>query len=287
LIDTLDFKIGTSMMGQTHTTAQNGNITITIRLRVPAKNNNIYGGSDVPVLNHFDIIRGEVTKKVDPPATIPENGQDGYSTAYKTDSIATTRVVARFGKTAAAACPVKTAPEHPSSPQACSGIATTAWTENGGFINVTFTDVVPDGKKYYYRLRGTNQPLGTANKTDACGNPFCDTLDGGYGTNSGAKAFADLYFYTNPVYAANNWTGISAPPDEDGVSVYPNPTSDIFYIDGANISKVSVYNSIGELVKSAYIFDNIFDMFDLPIGAFSLELETTEIVIINKSIIKK
>ena len=274
LIDTLQFKIGDAMMGQTHEASGNGNITISVRLRVPATNNNIYGGSNVPNLHHFDIIAGEVTHKVEPPTNYPADGKTGYSDAYKCDTVKTTRVVARFGKTAAGADP-------------CD-IATTAWTESGGFITASFNYTIPDGKKMYFRLRGTNQPLGKENKTDECGNPLIDTLDGGAGTNNGAKAFADLWFYTNPVYAANNFIGIAPPPDDaDGVQVYPNPTSDVFYIEGADITKVSTYNAIGELVKTSKASENSFDITELPIGVYTLELTTNDGKVINKSIVKK
>jgi len=285
LIDTLQFRIGDAVMGGVaapHQTSGNGQITINVRLRVPATNNNIYG-PNVPVLDHFDIIRGEITGKIAPPtdnptepAGYPADGKTGYSDAYKTDSVSTTKVIARFGKTAAAACPAV---------GACNGVPTVAWTEQaGGFITVSFNDNVPEGKKYYYRLRGTNHPLNTHNQTDACGNPMPDSLNE---PNSHAKAFEDLWFYTNPVYAANAYTGIVAPPEEDAVQIYPNPTTDIFYIEGAAISKVSVFNALGELVKVSNISKNYFDIRELPVGVYSIQLETIDSKIINKSIVKK
>ena len=279
LIDTLQFTIGNAVMGQTHNAQPtNGQITISIRLRVPPTNNNTYG-PNVPVLHHFDIIAGEVTGKITPPttnptdpATYPADGKTGYSDAYRTDSVSTTKVIARFGKAAAGADPC--------------GVATTAWTEQaGGFITASFSYTVPQSQKMYFRLRGTNHPLGTENETDACGNPLSDSL---MHPNNHAKAFEDLWFYTNPVYASNGYVGISQPiEDDDDVQIYPNPTSDIFYIEGADVLSVSVYNTLGELVQSGNVVENSFDITKLPKGVYSVRIETNDGRLITKSIVKQ
>jgi hypothetical protein len=39
--------------------------------------------------------------------------------------------------------------------------------------------------------------LNTPNQTDACGNPLSDSL---MAPNDAAKAFADLWFYSNPIF---------------------------------------------------------------------------------------
>jgi hypothetical protein len=49
----------------------------------------------------------------------------------------------------------------------------------------------------YFRLRGTNLAPGTPNETDADGNPLADSL---MGANTPAKAWADLWFYSNPIF---------------------------------------------------------------------------------------
>jgi hypothetical protein len=49
----------------------------------------------------------------------------------------------------------------------------------------------------YFRLRGTNLAPNTLNETDAAGNPLADALMGG---NTPEKAWADLWFYSNPVF---------------------------------------------------------------------------------------
>ena len=52
-------------------------------------------------------------------------------------------------------------------------------------------------RSMYFRLRGTNQGLNALNETDDQGNPLCDDL---MGPNSEEKAWADLWFYSNPIF---------------------------------------------------------------------------------------
>jgi hypothetical protein len=49
----------------------------------------------------------------------------------------------------------------------------------------------------YFRLRGTNLGFNVPNETDAEGNPLCDDL---MGVNTEEKAWADLWFYSNPIF---------------------------------------------------------------------------------------
>jgi hypothetical protein len=51
-------------------------------------------------------------------------------------------------------------------------------------------------RNVYFRLRGTNLASGTEGETDADGNPLLDTP----GSNSAAAAWADLWFYSNPIF---------------------------------------------------------------------------------------
>lgn len=54
-------------------------------------------------------------------------------------------------------------------------------------------------KDQYFRLRGTNLGLNVANQTDADGNPLVDSL---VGPNDPAQAYADLWFYSNPIFVS-------------------------------------------------------------------------------------
>ena len=51
-------------------------------------------------------------------------------------------------------------------------------------------------KNQYLRLRGTNLGLNVPDQTQK-GNPLNDDL---MGDNSPAKAWADLWFYSNPIF---------------------------------------------------------------------------------------
>jgi hypothetical protein len=64
----------------------------------------------------------------------------------------------------------------------------------------------------YFRLRGTNLAANTPNQTDAGGNPLIDTLayqtlpnpdptkTGTVTINTPDQAWADLWFYSNPIF---------------------------------------------------------------------------------------
>ncbi|MDD6209743.1 MAG: lamin tail domain-containing protein [Bacteroidales bacterium] len=186
LIDSLTFRISDATMGSTLTT-EDDEIEIYIKIHDPqGENHNTYGGGKTPSLDHIDLIAGVVTGKVPAPATIPADGVAGYSDEYKKDSISTTRVIARFGNSASAADP--------------EGVATTAWNDLGnGWKEIRYT--VTATQNIYFRLRGTNLALNTPNQTDDCGNPLPDSLEG---TNNAEKAFADLWFYSNPIFVKVN-----------------------------------------------------------------------------------
>jgi hypothetical protein len=66
------------------------------------------------------------------------------------------------------------------------------WHHEAGW-NVIRYRVSQVNAPFYLRLRGTNHPVGTG--TDAFGNPLVDT-----GTNTPQAAFADLWFYSNPIF---------------------------------------------------------------------------------------
>jgi hypothetical protein len=56
-------------------------------------------------------------------------------------------------------------------------------------------------KEMYFRLRGTNLAPNTTNETDSSGNPLADKL---FGDNNSTKAYADLWFYSNPIFVSLN-----------------------------------------------------------------------------------
>ncbi len=203
LIDSLQFKIGTAKMGGVFESTD-GKISITIRLRDPqGTNNNRYSNYTNPELDHIDIIAGTVGPKVDPANT----------DEYKKDSVSTTKVIARFGK---------------SSYTDGNGLVTQIWTEKAdGWKEMNLDFTIPTGKKMYFRLRGTNLAINTANETDKNGNPLIDTE----GLNTPAIAFADLWFYSNPVFALNKTTLSSSVIRNAEFKIYPNPVKEMLNID--------------------------------------------------------
>lgn len=117
---------------------------------------------DRPRVDHIDLIKGDVGPKAAPGT--PE---------YASETNPTAHVAARF-----------------SSP------SWTARNAAGSWYTVVYKleDVERD---CYIRLRGTNLGLNVPNETDAEGNPLIDDL---VGPNNAEKAYADLWFYSNPIF---------------------------------------------------------------------------------------
>jgi hypothetical protein len=176
LIDGLKFTVGaggkTSTMGQTFRAKPGQTVTVTVSVHSPRENAN----GDRPVVDHIDLIGGDVSGMVSP------NGPD-YDTK---DTNSSTHVIKTFAKS--------------------------SWkTAAGGWRSMTFS--VKTTADMYFRLRGTNLAPGTANETDAAGNPLNDELsyapipnpvDGGATmtspVNSPELAWSDLWFYSNPIF---------------------------------------------------------------------------------------
>ncbi|ODA41368.1 hypothetical protein [Desulfosporosinus sp. BG] len=71
-----------------------------------------------------------------------------------------------------------------------------SWKKDNGW-NVIVYNLKNVEKNQYFRLRGTNLAPNTLNETDAEGNPLVDSL---MGDNNENKAYADLWFYSNPIF---------------------------------------------------------------------------------------
>jgi hypothetical protein len=173
MIDFLDFTVNGKTMGQT-ADAQGKKVLITIFLRDPSgKNNNCYSSYTNPILDHIDIIAGELHG-------IIAKGNPDYT---NDDVTSTTRVVARFDAIGGV--------------EDSDGLVSRKWKELGnGYIMITYRFSKLDSDMYF-RLRGTNLGVNIPNQTDDAGNPLPDTL---LYPNDGARAFEDLWFYSNPVF---------------------------------------------------------------------------------------
>lgn len=111
-------------------------------------------------LDHIDLIMGDVTGYAKP-----------GSPAYSQDTNPSTHVITTFNEKN-----WKTLPD--------------------GFKQMTFKIDHVKGNAYL-RLRGSSVPPNTPNETDELGNPLNDDL---MGTNTAEKAYADLWFYSNPIF---------------------------------------------------------------------------------------
>jgi hypothetical protein len=170
LITGLSFTAGKCTMGETLKTAKK-TVRVRIRLLDPDQPNfNTYSDYTNPVLDHFDLIAGKVTGLIPPES--PE---------YTNDRVSTTRVIARFDATGGI--------------RDGNGITSEKWAKSkDSWISASY-DIKVEGNMYL-RLRGTNHKLNTPGELDENGNPLPDIA----GENSAAKAFSDLWFYSNPIF---------------------------------------------------------------------------------------
>jgi hypothetical protein len=218
LIDELEFTAQTEdeakvVMGQTLKVKKGEKVTLKIMVHDPLGTNHcpldmdnpslaqigISRPLNMPVLDHIDLIAGNVTGYVEPTdEECPDVDTRDLVTdiAYCQETNESTKVVKTFKRQGGA--------------------------KKRGYMTYTY-EVEPD-KDMYFRLRGTNLPAGVPFETDAEGNPLPDyeANDNLYAsmdpaeleaqlfagveisTNSKldevAEAYADLWFYSNPIF---------------------------------------------------------------------------------------
>ena len=176
LIDALDFRVegskGAGRMGTELAAAAGEELQITVRFKSPERNNFEYQlGSGLyanvkPVVDHIDLIAGDVTGREQP-------GTPGYDRATNPS----TRVVKRFTRA--------------------------DWKLDAeGYYAASFT--VKAGANQYFRLRGTNLGTDVPGET-ANGEPLPDARTEGNDNVArfnaiNARNYADLWFYSNPVF---------------------------------------------------------------------------------------
>jgi hypothetical protein len=209
LIDELQFtaksKSNTAMMGQTLKIKAGDQVQIKIKVHDPAGANNcpfdmdnpslaqigVYQPLNMPVLDHIDLIAGTITGNV-----AYTNTDDPAATDYGTDAKVIETFYRRGGK------------------------------DKNGYM--TYVLNIKPEKSTFIRLRGTNLPPNVPFETDAAGNPLPDTeandniysytadpgleailvdalFEGEEITTTSklddvAEAYADLWFYSNPIY---------------------------------------------------------------------------------------
>lgn len=176
LVDVLEFTATSRRdevaMGGELAFARGEDVTLTIRFKSPDSNTCTDYSTDpadcpAPVVDHVDLIAGEITGRKRPGT--PEYNRASNPTAH---------VVATF--------------------------AADDWkTDRNGYHVIRYT-VKDLEKDVYFRLRGSNLAPNTPCETDPAGNPLPDfAASECYGSNfTGAKeAYADLWFYSNPIFA--------------------------------------------------------------------------------------
>ncbi|MHB1016103.1 MAG: CehA/McbA family metallohydrolase domain-containing protein [Desulfurivibrionaceae bacterium] len=161
-------------MGDTFHAKTGSKMTITISFKSPARNNH----GDTVTVDHIDLIAGEMAGKVSrllADGTTPNPG-------YEKDTNETTRVIATFT-------------DKDWRPTKKPGTARQRNADNG-WRTVSY-HVRPLQHDMYFRLRGTNLRCGVDGETDRKCNPMADEL---LGSNNQNKAYADLWFYSNPLF---------------------------------------------------------------------------------------
>ena len=160
---------------------------------------NITQPLNAPVLDHVDVIWGQVTSK----------------------PLATNPVVSPCVKSAYFSCgDLSSAAAQNTTSMMAKRFNSTNWKDSGnGFLTMSYK--VSSGKNsQYFRLRGTNLPLSTPFETDANGNPLADdtsnvnkipcthascpphlnNANGVKYSSYDVAAWSDLWFYSNPVF---------------------------------------------------------------------------------------
>lgn len=221
LIDSLNFKVEETVMGGTcETNGETVNVSIIVR-DPQGTNYNTYSAFNAPELDHIDLIAGVVGDKIDP-----------SSPDYTKGTVETTKVVARFGKTA-----------HTDA----NGIVTQVWSDLGNGVKEIKYSFPLSAKKMYLRLRGTHHAFGASNtEIDEVGNPLVDK----FGENTAAKAFEDLWFYSNPIFinTTAEVSGIATPAKQADVRIYTNADNTVLNVEMGQPSngKIAVYDMGGK-----------------------------------------
>ena len=194
----------TKGMGETLEASPGDSITVEFRVTVPARNNSPYSFNNPlltqvgvfqplnqPLLDHVDLIRGDVTGVIPP-------GAPTYAVANTAAQVynPSAAVLSTFGTKNATITPLA-----------------------NGASRFEFSQTVTMGSTpFYIRARGTNIPPATPNVTDSAGSPLSDTLidnvvcsdpacpahlptiAGTRRVDNDVEAWGNLWFYANPIF---------------------------------------------------------------------------------------
>jgi hypothetical protein len=194
----------TRTMGQTLEVNPGDTITIEMRMVVPASNNSPYSFSNpllkqvgafqplnVPMLDHVDLITGDITGVIAP-------GAAGYAVPNTTATVynPSARVAASFNQ---------------------NNMTVTPQADGSRRMEFT-TTMVAGSTPFYIRARGTNMQPSVPFVTDSQGNPLTDTgisnvvcddaacpahlptVAGTRRVDFDIEAWSNLWFYANPIF---------------------------------------------------------------------------------------
>jgi hypothetical protein len=137
------------------------NSTARLRIRFYVPETDSAAGA--PTVDHVDVIAGNWSD-----SRIPASSAD-----YASDTNTSTKVIARVDRA-----------------KWTNPLIRTGW-------HTATVDVTGLKQNTYFRLRGTKVPVDTAPYSDAAGDPLRDDTAG---PNNTAKAYANSWFYTNPIF---------------------------------------------------------------------------------------
>ncbi|MCX8054072.1 MAG: T9SS type A sorting domain-containing protein [Ignavibacteria bacterium] len=261
LIDSLHFFVENATMGETLVTDKKS-VNITIRFHVPSKpNHNVWSSYNRPEVNNVVLIAGKVGNKIDPSSPL-----------YNVDTVATTRIIARFDANGGITD--------------SKGITSKKWSDIGnGWKEMTINVSVDN--HMYFRLRGSNFGLNVPNQTDGQGNPLSDTLEG-YGKNTAAKSFDDLWFYSNPIFVKSNAATSIENSSEQNIRIYPNPANKYFVVECEEASTIQIFDNNGKIVyfDKASNSNNRISTENLPRGVYYVKITNNSNVTTKQIVIE-
>ena len=90
----------------------------------------------------------------------------------------------------------------------------------------------------------------------------------------------------NSFYKAESNLGVFQPESKLAVSVYPNPTSDVFYLNTTESYKLKIYDTAGRVVKQLNYATSGVSVSDLNSGIYFVEISTETSRTIQRLIVK-
>ena len=162
---------------------------------------------------------------------------------------------------------------------------TTPYSYKGGNLVILILKGNPGSTSYDISFKGTYGSYGSDPQRSRFYSAFDDSevLDPnavpiGY---SGSTMWPDV-----KMLFTDASSGITKVVDDLSVRIYPNPVSDILYVEGVDVQKIEIFDGTG---RQVYISDNLFtvDMSSYPTGIYYLRVVTDQGKVSTKKIMKR